>query len=117
MMAKVYDIAAIREKVMASDDIQYDEVYVEEWDVTLPVKTLSASEMKEVQKYDKDVIRMMIVAILNGCKTKDGEAVFKQSDLAKFEKDKSLGAISKVAERIMQMSGMSDGAVKEAKNG
>lgn len=113
-MAK-FNVSELRDKVLASDDIKFDEVYVKEWDVTLPVKTLSASEMKEVQKHDKDSIRMMIMAVLYGCKTSSGEAVFKKEDLAKFESEKSLGAIGKVAEKIMELSGMSEDTVQEAK--
>ena len=114
-MAK-FDVTALREKVLASDDIKYDEVYVAEWDVTLPVKSLSATEMKELYKHDKDPIRMAILSVLFGCKTKDGEAVFKREDLAKFETEKSFGAIQTVSEKILSISGMDDDAVSEAKN-
>lgn len=114
-MAK-FDVKALRDKVMASDDVKYEEVYVEEWDVTLPVKTVTAAEMKKLQKYHDDPVRMAIMAILYGCKTKDGEAVFKETDLAKFENEKSLGAIYTVADKILEMSGMDDKAAKDGKN-
>lgn len=111
-----FDVKALREKVMTSDDIQYDEVYVSEWDVTLPVKTLSTADMKKVYAAKKDEIRMMILAVLYGCKTPDGEAVFQETDLAKFEDDKSFAAIAKVAERVFEISGEGEEQAKAAKN-
>lgn len=111
-----FDVKALREKVLASDDIKYDEVYVEEWDVTLPVKTLAGAEMKKVMKFQDDNIRMMILAVLYGCKTREGEAVFEEKDLAKFEADKAFGPIVKVAERVLELSGFNGEAVKDAKN-
>lgn len=115
-MAKKFDVKALREKVLASNDIQYDEVFVEEWDVTLPVKTLSSLEMKEVMKYQQDTVRMTIIALLAGCKTKEGEAVFLKTDLAALEAEKSLNPIMKVAEKILDMSGFNGDSFKDAKN-
>lgn len=111
-----FDVKALREKVLASDDIKYDEVEVAEWGVTLPVKTLSSSEMKKVMKTKDDNIRMMILAILYGCKTPEGEAVFEEKDLAKFEAEKAFGPIMKVAQRVLELSGFDEDSVKESKN-
>lgn len=111
-----YDVKALRDKVMASDDIKYDEVHVPQWDVDLPIKTLSASEMKKVMKTKDDNIRMMILAVLYGCKTPDGEAVFEEKDLAKFEAEKAFGPIMTVATAILDLSGFDEEAVKDAKN-
>ncbi|PAE24079.1 hypothetical protein [Bacillus sp. 7894-2] len=114
-MAK-FDVKALREKVLASDDIQYGEVYVDEWDVTLPIKTLASNEMKQVMKFRSDMVRMMNLAVIYGCKTKEGESVFNEKDLAKLEAEKSFGAIQKIAGKILEMSGFYDGAENEAKN-
>ena len=111
-----FDVKALRDKVMASDDIKFDEVFVPEWDVTLPVKTLSASEMKKVMKYQDDSIRMMILAVLYGCKTKEGEAVFDEKDLAQFEANKAFGPITKVATKVLELSGFDEETVKDSKN-
>lgn len=111
-----FDVKSLREKVMASDDIQHDSVYVEEWDVELPVKTLASAELKKVMKYRSDEIRMSILAVIYGCKTKEGEAVFTEKDLAKFESDKSFGAIQTVAEKVLDISGFGEKSVDEAKN-
>lgn len=111
-----FDVKALREKVMAHDDIQFDEVFVEEWDVTLPIKTISAADLKRVMKYKDDPIRMSTLAVIYGCKTREGEAVFTEKDLAKFEAEKSFGAIQVVAERVLELSGFGDKVVDEAKN-
>ncbi|WP_181349388.1 hypothetical protein [Thalassobacillus sp. CUG 92003] len=115
-MANKYDVKALREKVMASDDIKYDEVYVKEWDATLPVKTLSAGEMKQVMKYKEDETRMMMLAVVYGCKTEEGEAVFTEKDVAKFEAEKSFGALMRIGEKIFDISGFDGKAENEAKN-
>lgn len=114
-MAK-FDVTALREKVMASDDVVFDEVYIEEWDTKLPIKTLAPSDLKKVMKYESDSVRMAILAVIYGCKTPQGEAVFTEKDLAKFETEKSFGAIMKVAEAVFEISGYSEKATEEAKN-
>lgn len=115
-MAK-YNVKELRQKVLDSDDIKYDEVFVSEWDVTLPVKTLSTNEMKIVMKEQNDQIRLMILAVLHGCKTEDGEAVFDPKDLAKFEDGKAFSPITKVASKVLELSGFNEEAVKDAKKG
>lgn len=111
-----FDVKALREKVMSTDDIQYDEVYVKEWDATLPVKTLASSELKRVMKYREDHVRMLNLAVIYGCKTKEGEAVFNEKDLAVLEAEKSFGAIQTLAGKILEMSGFYDKAEEDAKN-
>lgn len=111
-----FDVKALREKVMASDDIKHDEVYVAEWDVTLPVRTLPAMELKKVLKYKDDPIRMFSLAVIYGCKTKEGESVFTETDLAVLEAEKSFGAIQAIAEKVLDLSGFGDNMVENAKN-
>jgi hypothetical protein len=115
-MAKVFDIKALREKVMASDDVQHDTVFVEKWDVELPVRTLMGADLKKVMKYKDDPIRMTCLAVIYGTVTEDGERVFAETDLAKFESDKSFKALAEVAKRIFELSGLDEQAAAEAKN-
>lgn len=111
-----FDVKALREKVLNTDDIKFDSVEVAEWDVTLPVKTLNSTEMKKVMKHQEDNVRMMILAVLYGCRTVEGEYVFQETDLAKFESEKAFAPIVKVATKVLEMSGFSEDAVKDAKN-
>lgn len=110
-----FDVKALREQVMATDDIKYDEIYVKEWDVTLPIRTISSADLKKVMKYREDPIRMFTLAVIHGCKTEEGEQVFKETDLAKFENEKSFGAIQSIAEKVLELSGFGDDEVVEAK--
>lgn|SRR5690606_464519 len=114
-MAKKIDVKALREKVLATDDIQHDEIYIEEWDVTLPIRTISSANLKKIIKYKNDPIRFATLAVIYGCVTEDGEQVFKETDLAKFEQEKSFGIIQRIAEKALELSGFSDKEVDEAK--
>lgn len=116
-MAKQFDVKALREKVLSTDDVKYESFTVEEWGVELPIKTLTAPELKKLMKYKDDEIRMTIIAVLYGCKTREGEAVFEETDLLKFETEKSFGPIAKIGAKILEISGLSDKAVADAKKG
>jgi hypothetical protein len=115
-MTKKFDVKALRQKVLNTDDVIYESFFVEEWDAELPIKTLGAPELKKLMKYKDDEIRMTILAVLYGCKTKDGEAVFEETDLAQFENGKAFGPIAKVGKKIMEISGLGEKAKSEAKN-
>lgn len=115
-MAKKFDVKALRDKVMKSDDVKFDSVYVEAWDAELPVRTLTAADMKKVMKHKDDNIRMMILAILYGCETPEGEKVFQEEDLAVFENKKGIKEVGVVAQKILELSGMTEGVGKEIKN-
>jgi hypothetical protein len=115
--AKQFDVKALRQKAL-QDDVIYDSFYVKEWDAELPIKTLTAPAMKKIMANRKDEIRMMILAVLYGCATKEGERVFEETDLAKFEgEEKSLAPILALGGKILEISGMSEEAEKSAKNG
>lgn len=111
-----FNVKQLRDKVLASDDIKFSEVEVPEWDVTLPIKTLSSAEMKKVMKVQDDNIRMMILAVLYGCKTPEGESVFEEKDLAHFEANKAFGPIMNVSEKVLELSGFDTESVKDSKN-
>src|SRR5690606_39411670 len=57
-MSEKIDVKALREKVLATDDIQHDETYIEEWTVTLPIRTMSSANLKKMSKYTPDPIRI-----------------------------------------------------------
>lgn len=115
-MTKKYDVKALRQKVLSKDDIVYEDFKVEEWDVELPIKTLTAPEIKKIRQHKNDEIRMLILAVLYGCKTREGEAVFEETDLAKFEQEKALGPVLALGTKILEISGLGEKASKDAKN-
>jgi hypothetical protein len=111
-----FDVKQLREKVMQTDDVKFDTIFVKEWDVELPVRTIMGEKLKGVMKYKDDPVRMTCLALIYGCVTPEGEAVFTEKDLAQFEKNKSFKAITHVARRIFELSGLDEDAVEEAKN-
>jgi hypothetical protein len=115
-MTKQFDVKALRQKVLDTEDVIYDSFYVKEWDAELPIKTLTAPELKQLMKHKNDEIRMTILAVLYGCKTREGEAVFTETDLAAFETKKSFGPIAKLGGKILEISGLGKDAEKDAKN-
>jgi hypothetical protein len=115
-MTKKFDVKALRQKVLDTEDVIYDTFFVKEWDTELPIKTLTAPELKKLMKYKNDEIRMTILAVLYGCKTPDGESVFEETDLAAFETGKSFGPIAKLGGKILEISGLGKDAEKQAKN-
>lgn len=117
-MAKKFDVKALREKALNTDDVKYDTVTIEEWDnAEMPVRTLTTPAIKKIMAQKEDEVRMMILAVLYGCVTEDGEAVFEDEDLAVFESDKkSFAPITKLGTVIMELSGLNEQAKPAAKN-
>jgi hypothetical protein len=116
-MAKQFDVKALRQKALDSDDVKYDSIYIAEWDAELPVRTLTTPAIKKLMKQKDDEVRMMILAVLYGCVTQEGESVFEENDLAVFESDKkSFSPITKLGTKIMEISGLNDQAKVAAKN-
>jgi len=115
-MTKKFDVKALREKVLSTDDVVHDTFHVKEWDAELPIRTLAAQDLKKIMKHKGDEVRMAILAVLYGCKTPEGEAVFAETDLAKFEQEKAFGPVARLGAKIMEISGLSSNEVKEAKN-
>ncbi len=115
-MANKFDVKALREKVLNNSDVVYDSVYVKEWDVELPIRTIPTADLKKIMKHQDDQVRMAILGVLYGCVTQEGEKVFEDTDLAKFETEKSFGPVAKLSKEIFEISGLSETAVDEAKN-
>jgi hypothetical protein len=124
-MAKVYDIKSLREKALESDDIKNDSVFVDEWDAEFPVQSLRAADLKKVLTQSKtgkgeerDEVRMACLAVLYGCRTPEGEAVFTADDLAAFETKKAARPIMTISGKVMEISGFTNAkqAVSDAKN-
>lgn len=117
-LPKKFDVKALKQKALQSDDVVYDTFYVKKWDAEFPIKTLVGADVKAVMKHRDDPIRSAILAVVYGCVTPDGERVFdnEREAVAAFETTKGIGEITQLAKRIMEISGLSDIAVSEAKN-
>lgn len=119
-----FDVKKLREKALQSDDIKNDIIYIEEWDAEFPVQSLRTKDLKSVLQQSKtgngeqrDEVRMACLAVLYGCRTPDGSAIFTREDLAAFEEQKAAAPLMKISAKIMEISGFTDKkAVQEAKN-
>jgi len=114
-----FDVKALKQKALQSDDIVYDSVYIEKWDAEFPVKTLVGADLKAVMKHRNDPIRMAILAVVYGCVTQDGERVFddEREAVAVFETQKGMSEITQLSTKILEISGLAGDSVAEAKNG
>ncbi|TCM89600.1 hypothetical protein EV294_11265 [Paenibacillus sp. BK033] len=121
-MTTKFDVKALREKALQTDDIKHGSVYVEEWDAEFPVRSLSGKGLKDVltksknAKGERDEIRMSLLAAIVGCADETGTRVFDDTDLAVFESDsKSAAPILKIGKAVLELSALSDGAKADAK--
>lgn len=118
MSVKQFDVRALKQKALASDDIVYDSVYIEKWDAEFPVKTLVGADLKAVMKHRDDPIRMAILAVVYGCVTPDGERVFdnEREAVATFETSKGIAEITQLSKKILEISGLGNESSAQAKN-
>ena len=118
----MFDVKALREKALQTDDIKNDTVYVEEWDAEFPVQSLKLADLKAVltksknAKGETDETRLMALAVLYGCRTPQGERVFTDTDLAAFETGKAAKPIMTIGAKVLEISGFSKQAKDDAKN-
>lgn len=110
---------SLRDRILSADDIGRETLVVPEWGVDLEVRTLSAVQRSRMLKTcttpdgGVDLERlypMLVVATVFDPDT--GEQVFTEDDLHTLQ-EKSASAIEAVAQKAMQMSGMTPKAVDE----
>lgn len=104
---------SLRDRILAADDIGRDTIDVPQWGVTVEVRTMSAGQRSRMIQsctlpdgnIDLDrLYPMLIIATVFDPET--GAQVFGPDD-APMLQDKSAASIEFVAQRAMQMSGMS----------
>lgn len=118
-----FDVKALREKALQSDDIKNDTVTVEEWgNAEFPVQSLKLADLKAVltksknAKGETDETRLMALAVLHGCRTPEGERIFTDTDLAAFENGKAAKPIMTIGAKVLAISGFSKQEKDAAKN-
>lgn len=120
-MSNIFDVKQLRKKALESDAVINDTIYVSDWDAHYPVQSLRARDLKEVFQKSKnangktDEIRLMCLAVLHGCRTPEGERIFTDEDLAKFETELAARPIMEIGAKIMEISGTSEKDVNSAK--
>ena len=108
---------SLRDRILASNDIQGNKLHVEAWGVDLEVRTITAVERSRLvamcTKEDGNVdmekmYPLLIIAAVFDPETE--EKVFTSDDMLLLQ-DKSASAVELVAQEVMRMSGMLPKAV------
>ena len=103
---------SLRDRILAADDIGKETILIEQWGVELEVRTLSAFQRSRMLKtcttpdgnVDLDrLYPMLVIATVFDPET--GLQVFSEDDMQALQ-DKSASAVEVVAQKAMEMSGM-----------
>jgi hypothetical protein len=111
----------LRNKIASIKDIKEEKLHVPEWDVELLIKALTGAERNKilnaaVNKDGKaDMDKMYPDLIIAACYDPEtGERVFEPTD-REMLLNKSSSAIERIAQKVIQLSGM-DGLASKEKN-
>ena len=114
---------SIRDRILQSKDIQSNKLTVEQWGVELDIRTMTAIERSRLvatcSKPDGSVdmekmYPLLLIAAVYDPET--GEKVFSADDMEALQ-EKSASAIELVAQKVMEVSGMTPKAVDEEGKG
>lgn len=100
----------IRDQILATDDIKYDTVDVEEWGMSVRVKSLSASDTERLERYqeknkgrpEQDYLGYLASLVIVD---DDGQRVFTKPGDAKILGDKSMTALTTVLTAASALNG------------
>lgn len=108
---------SLRDRILASNDIESSTIHVPQWDLDIELRTLSAADRAKLiascmtAEGTVDVQKMypsLIIACVYDPETKG--RVFSEEDMDAIA-DKSASAIEFVAQKAMEMSGMKPDAI------
>lgn len=108
---------SLRDRILSSQDIKSNIVHVEAWEVDIDIRTITAVERsrlvasctKEDGNIDMEkMYPMLIVSAVFDPET--GEKVFSAEDMELIQ-NKSASAVEFVAQKVMELSGMTPKAV------
>ncbi len=111
----------IRTKIFSANDIKNELVKVEEWDVTIKVKTLTGRQRSEMmnsalnlQTGTVDFVKMYPELLISACYDPEtDEKLFTEGDMDQLN-EKSGAAIEKIATVVLRLSGMDKDAAERA---
>lgn len=102
----------LRQKILATNDIKRDRVHVDAWDCEVEVRGLSGEQRARLIKLVRDEdgktdeTAFAVAAVIESAYDPEtGERVFNVADRDELMA-KSIGALGKVATRILQLSGL-----------
>ena len=96
------------ESILQSEDFAYDEVDCPEWGGTVRIRSMSGAQRvtlkKAIEQGQNDIDEMVCVMCIVDA---DGNRIFNRSQIGELGK-KNTKAISRVAKRIVEISGLRD---------
>jgi len=116
-------MSKLREKILNAKDQRKEKVYIEEWDVEIEVRSMTGKERAEIirKSVDKDkdgqvdVTLLTVNSVIACCyDPTTGEKVFEPTD-RDILLTKNAGALEKLAEVALELSGLGDKAKEKAR--
>lgn len=108
---------SLRDRILSANDIESHVVHVEQWNVDIEIRTVTALERARLVKGctdengNVDMERMAPTLIVASCfDPETGNKVFSDEDVEALQ-EKSSGAIDFVAQKAMEYSGLAPKAV------
>lgn len=121
----VVRMSKLRDKILNAKDQRKEKVYVEEWDAEIEVRSMTGKEraallrkcMVRDDKGEKevDIEKMTVYAIISCCYDPEtGEKLFEEADRDMLN-SKNAGALQRLSETVLELSGLSETAKEKAR--
>jgi len=127
MARKKLNAGELRNKILSSNDIKTEKMYVPEWDVEILITSMTLAERKKLRESssskmtadgtfaDMDPEQLEAGILISNIKDLDGNPIFTKEDAAELMK-KNSAVTTKIASKVLELSGMSSEARKEIAN-
>lgn len=105
-----------RDDIFSAQDIEYVDVHVPEWGGVIRLQTLTASQaMMFVEMTPEQRANILPKMVCECAINEDGNPLFTKNDVERLA-GKSLRAFMKLQTALLEMNGLTEKAVVEAKN-
>ena len=110
-------MSSIRDRV-AQSPLRKEPYRVPEWDVEVELRSVSVDDVRALSDGSdsdrfRDAVRLVVLAVYD---PETGEPAFTNDDIPMLS-GKSAGPVTRLAEAILEVSGLSEDAVKLGKGG
>lgn len=121
----------IRAKILSCEDIKTEIIFIEAWGVDVEVRGFTAKKRAEIYRKARTIIpgtkgRQIVdvdlaklypeIVVESTYVPGTGELVFKSGDIGELN-SKAAGPIAQIADLAVELSGMGQEAIDDAKNG
>jgi len=127
MPKKKLSAGELRSKILSSKDTKSEIMFIAEWDVDILITSMTLAERKKLRESssskmttegtfaDMDPEQLEAGILISNVKDLDGNPIFTKEDAAELMK-KNSAVTTKIASKILELSGMSPEARKEVAN-